>query len=79
MYNTFIPFNVLNYKGFNSFSFAASICNRCQTSLSNWFLYGKLPENPVVTPSTSVQVITPSNINRYLQSVTVEATSTTGA
>jgi hypothetical protein len=38
--------------------------------------FGKLPENPVVTPTTSVQVIKPSAVNRYLESVTVEATTT---
>jgi hypothetical protein len=41
--------------------------------LSRWFAFGKIPENPVVTPSSSVQVIRPSAQNRYLESVTVEA------
>jgi hypothetical protein len=41
----------------------------------NWLTFGKIPENPIVTPTTAVQVVTPSAINRYLQSVTVEATS----
>jgi hypothetical protein len=44
--------------------------------LGNWLTFGKLPENPVVTPTTSVQVIKPSAVNRYLESVTVEATTT---
>ena len=40
-----------------------------------WLAFGKLAENPVVTPSTSVQVVRPSGANRYLESVTVEATA----
>jgi hypothetical protein len=42
----------------------------------SWLAFGKLPENPVVTPSSTVQVITPSAENKFLQSVTVEATTT---
>jgi hypothetical protein len=45
--------------------------------LATWFAFGKIAENPVVTPTTSVQVIKPSAVNRYLQSVTVEAVTTT--
>jgi hypothetical protein len=36
-------------------------------------LEGCLGENPVVTPSNSVQVVTPSARNRFLNSVTVKA------
>jgi hypothetical protein len=36
-----------------------------------WFAFGKLPENPVITPSTTTQVIYPSANNKFLQSVTV--------
>jgi hypothetical protein len=39
----------------------------------NWLAFGKLPENPVITPTSSVQVVAPSAENRYLQTVTVEA------
>jgi hypothetical protein len=42
----------------------------------SWLTFGKLPENPVVTPSSTVQVITPSAENKFLQSVTVEAITT---
>jgi hypothetical protein len=42
----------------------------------SWLAFGKLPENPVVTPSSTVQVITPSAENKFLQSVTVEAITT---
>jgi hypothetical protein len=41
-----------------------------------YFAFGKLPENPVITPGTTVQVVRPSASNRYLQSVTVEAVTT---
>lgn len=47
------------------------------TPLATWLAFGKIAENPVVTPTTSVQVIRPSGANRYLQSVTVEAVATT--
>ena len=79
-------FGVLTFPYFGSYAYASYVCSRSNfcnrnysTGLSNWLLYGKLPENPVVTPSTSVQVIFPSSVNRYLNSVTVEATTTTGA
>jgi hypothetical protein len=39
----------------------------------NWLAFGKLPENPIITPSATVQVVAPSAENRYLQTVTVEA------
>jgi hypothetical protein len=52
----------------------------CSNTVTNWLAFSKLPENPVVTPTSSVQVITPSAENRYLNSVTVEAIpSTPGA
>jgi hypothetical protein len=39
--------------------------------LMSWFAFGKLPENPVVTPTSATQVVTASAVNRYLQSVTI--------
>jgi hypothetical protein len=52
--------------------------NLCGISpLMGWFAFGKLPENPVVTPSTVTQVIIPSAENRFLQSVTVNPIPTT--
>lgn len=45
--------------------------------LARWFAFGKLPENPVVTPTTSTQVIRPSAENRFLETVTVEPIPTT--
>lgn len=47
----------------------------CRTPLQQWLLFGKIAENPVVTPTTTVQVIRPSAVNRYLETVTVEATA----
>lgn len=45
--------------------------------LTAWLTFGKLAENPVVTPTSSVQVVRPSGANRYLETVTVEAIPTT--
>jgi hypothetical protein len=51
-------------------------CNNTN-SIVNVLAFGKIPENPVVTPTSSVQVITPSAENRFLESVTVNAIPTT--
>jgi hypothetical protein len=45
--------------------------------LVRWFAFGKLPENPVITPTTSTQVVRPSAENRFLETVTVEPIPTT--
>jgi hypothetical protein len=45
--------------------------------LIGWLAFGKLPENPIVTPNTTTQVIVPSGENRFLQSVTVNPIPTT--
>jgi hypothetical protein len=42
-----------------------------------WIAFGKLPENPVITPNTTTQVVRPSSERRYIQSVTVEPVPTT--
>lgn len=49
----------------------------CGNPVFTWLSFGKLPENPVITPTTSKQVVAPSSINRYLQSVTVNPIPTT--
>jgi hypothetical protein len=69
----------LNFSGFCSSSLVAFCINSSSNicPVFSFLAFNKLPENPVVTPSTSVQAITPSSVNRYLQSVTVNATSTT--
>jgi hypothetical protein len=51
--------------------------NNCGNPLFSMLTFGKLPENPVVTPTAAVQVVTASAPNRYLQSVTVNAIPTT--
>jgi hypothetical protein len=64
---------------FNSVSLVNYLIgNRCGGGawITNFLISNKIGENPVVTPSTSVQVIRPSAVNRYLQSVTVNATTT---
>ena len=48
----------------------------CGNPIFAMLSFGKLPENPVITPTTSVQVVKPSAFNRYLQSVTVNAVTT---
>jgi hypothetical protein len=45
--------------------------------LTRWFAFGKLPENPVVTPNATTQVIRPSANNKFLETVTVEPIPTT--
>jgi hypothetical protein len=56
--------------------------NLCTISpLFSYFAFGKIAENPVVTPNTTTQVVHPSAENRFLQSVTVNpipTTTTTG-
>ena len=47
---------------------------QCGNPIFAMLAFGKLPENPVVTPGSTVQVVKPSMPNRYLQSVTVKAT-----
>lgn len=66
--------DILQYPFITPYSYV-SMYTRQLSPLGNWLAFGKLPENPIVTPSTSVQVIRPSGANRYLESVTVEATA----
>ena len=71
----FSPFS--NYNLVTPFTYAADFCNAGVPVIS-YLLNIKLPENPVVSASTTTttQVITPSAKNRYIQSVTVEKVST---
>jgi hypothetical protein len=48
----------------------------CGNPIFSLLTFNKLPENPVITPTTSVQVVRPSAFNRYLESVTVNAIPT---
>jgi hypothetical protein len=47
------------------------------TPVARWLTFGQLPENPVVTPNTTTQVVRPSAENKYLESVTVNPIPTT--
>lgn len=70
--------DMLQFPFITPFTYAASFTKAgCSSPLQQWLVYGRLPENPVVTPSTEVQVVRPSSANKYLASVTVEATTTT--
>jgi hypothetical protein len=64
-------FNQVSY----GFILGKNLCNI--SPINRWLVFGKLPENPVVTPTSSVQVIQPSAENKFLQSVTVNAIPTT--
>lgn len=68
--------DVIQYKFLTPFTYMSMFIGN-NFPLTNWLVFGKIAENPVVTPSTSVQVVRPSGVNRYLASVTVEATTTT--
>lgn len=70
--------DVLQFPFITPYIYATSFLRGgCTSPLQQWLVFGRLPENPVVTPSTKVQVITPSSAKKYLASVTVEATTTT--
>ena len=72
----------VNYRCVNGFSFAASFCQpivSCISPAMAWIAFGKLPENPIITPNTTTQVIRPTSVNRYLQTVTVRPVANTTA
>ena len=46
-------------------------------SVVRWLAFGKLPENPVITPTSSTQVVRASAENKFLETVTVESIPTT--
>ena len=70
--------SVVQFPFFNAYSNVLYNIRGCSFSpVMMWLLNGKIAENPVVTPSTSVQIVTPSANNRYLESVKVEAIPTT--
>ena len=74
-------FNTLMYPCFNSETLVGAIIGQSLTSCGNpvfeWLLRGRLPETPVVTPSSSTQTVIPSAKNKYLQSVVVTPVETT--
>lgn len=73
----------LQYPFFNSFSFMETAVTRnCSCSggvgsIIYSFAFNKLPESPVITPSTSKQIVRPSAFNKYLAQVTVLPIPTT--
>lgn len=69
--------DILEFPFITPFTYAASFSKNCGSPLQQWLVFGRIPENPVVKPNTSIQVVRPSAQNRYLQSVTVEAIPTT--
>ena len=68
--------DVIQYRFMMPYDYVAMFVTSA-SPLATWLAFGKIAENPVVTPTTSVQVIRPSGANRYLQSVTVEAVAST--
>lgn len=67
--------DILQFPFITPYTYALSFTRSNASPLQQWLMFGKLPENPVITPSTTVQVVRPSSVNRYLESVTVEATA----
>ena len=65
--------SVLQYPFVTPYTYTTQFLTGCTSPLQQWLIYGKIPENPIVTPSSSVQVITASAANKYLKSVTVKA------
>ena len=68
--------DVIQYRFITPYNYVSMMLSKI-SPLASWLAFGKIVENPVVTPTTSVQVVTPSGMNRYLESVTVEAIPTT--
>lgn len=66
--------DILQYRFITPYNYAASFIYNT-SPLTAWLVYGKLAENPIVEATTYDQAITPSGENRYLESVTIKATS----
>lgn len=64
---------------FNKITYGAILGSNLHhlSPISRWLAFGKLPENPVITPNTTTQVVIPSAENKFLQSVTVKPIPTT--
>ena len=68
-------FSPINYPFFNQFSLISCYVRpTCENAcpVVSYLAFGKLPENIVVTPNTTTQVIRPSSVNKFLQTVTVK-------
>lgn len=68
------------YNTVTPFTYAAAFCQPVVSVVSPamaWIAFGKIGENPVVTPNAKTQVIRASGVNRFLQTVTVKPIPTT--
>ena len=72
-------FNVLGYSQVRPYGYYLSAISYKQekstlnsSPVYRWLMAGKIPESPIVTPTNVTQVITPSGVNRALQTVTVK-------
>jgi len=72
-------FNVLEYSQVHPYGYCLSAityghesCTLNSSPVYRWLLAGKLPESPIVTPTNTIQTVTPSGANRTLQTVTVK-------
>jgi len=75
MFNFPTPYT---YCGINPLTYVSQLVTpSCSSSIIGYLAFNKIPENPVITPANTTQVVYPSAKNRYLQSVTVLATTTT--
>ena len=74
-------FNTLMYPCFNSETLVGRILEpsliSCGNPVFKWLLCGRLPESPVVTPSSTTQTVVPTAKNKYLESVTVKPVEAT--
>ena len=72
-------FNVLEYSQVRPYGYCLNAISykREKSALNSspvyrWLMAGKISESPIVTPTNVTQVITPSGVNRALQTVTVK-------
>jgi hypothetical protein len=69
-----------NYPYFTPMAFVEWIVSdgvrSCRNPVFYQLAFGKIPETPVVTPSSVQQVVRPSAVNRYIDSVVVNPVPT---
>lgn len=64
--------DVIQYQFISPYNYVQMFLGNA-SPLAHWLAFGKLAENPIITPSNSEQVVEPSAANRYLESVIVKA------
>lgn len=70
--------SVIQYPFFNAYANTVYHIGGCSFSpVFEWLLHGKIAENPVITPTDTQQIVRPSSVNRYLESVVVKPIPTT--